>query len=263
MLAAVSMSTGLRTSMRNDPLDAAASNPRSRGGWPAAGRARHGSPPLPSDQSSHSTHRPHPTDRWVAQLCRTGDRVVEVAVEGSRLLPFLTRQRPDLHGLTVIGDVEPVAGGSSLLAIDEPNFAVTRREWDGGRPWPIAGPTDLIVDVGAAWAPTENRWRPSIGQAAEYLTPGGRLVVGMPAVADNLPELLRTAGLTLDVTHGVQLPPDAEVVDAALLVRYVPASAALFAAMRRDCPEEFVGSVVASVLPEAAQTVLRLCRKTW
>lgn len=96
----------------------------------------------------------HLQHRWVAQLCRAGDRVVEVALDGSKLLPLLTRECLELHSLTVLGDLGPSVGSSSLLAVDGRTFAVTHRPWDGCRPWPIAGPADLIVDVGAAWAPT-------------------------------------------------------------------------------------------------------------
>lgn len=54
-----------------------------------------------------------------------------------------------------------------------------------------------------------------------------------------------------------------ERVDTTLRARYGRAAVTLCAAMRRACPEELVDPVIASVLPDAAETVIRLCRKAY
>ena len=99
--------------------------------------------------------------RWITQLCRPGDRVVEMAHGVSALLPHLVRRRRDLHSLVIIivDDDQPHVDAERGLGDGPMPFPVVHRFWDTDRSWPVAGPFDLIVDV-AAPDRTGDRWIP-------------------------------------------------------------------------------------------------------
>lgn len=192
----------------------------------------------------------------VASLCRTGDRIVELAYSRpSALLPLLLRQAVHPQSLTVLHDAgAPTAAGGGTP------FPVTRRIWDGASSWPVAGPFDLMVDA-LADLPTASVLR-TVERAAALLTLGGRLALVCPASITDLPEVLRRAGFTVDEVHGVELPERDEQVERVMSDRFGSGSVELYRAMRFHCEPEFVRPVVATGLAEDAATVLRICRRT-
>ncbi|MBA2321654.1 MAG: hypothetical protein H0V89_10910 [Deltaproteobacteria bacterium] len=198
---------------------------------------------------------------WITELCRPGDRVVEMAHGGSALLPHLLRRRRDLHSLVIIvDDVQPHVDAQRGLDDGHMQFPVVQRFWDTGRPWPVAGPFDLIVDV-AAPGRTGDRWMTVVAQAAEFLTAEGRLVLAVPPGVRDLASVMSTAGLSVDESRGLVPPADPVAIEQILDGRYGSAAATLYRAMRRGCPDQLVDPVVATALAGDAETVLHVCRK--
>lgn len=189
----------------------------------------------------------------VATLCRPGDRIVELASPASALLPLLLRRAVHPHSLTVVHVAGAEADGGSVP------FPVTRRAWDGTRPWPVAGPVDLVVDASAA-RPAASVLR-TVENAAALLTIGGRLALSCPASVTDLPGLMRGAGFTVDEVHGIALPDREEQVERMVLDWFGTGSVGLYRAMRVNCEPEFLRPVVATCLAEDAATVLWVCRR--
>jgi|GEM_PF-2679846 len=201
--------------------------------------------------------------RWITQLCRPGDRVVEMAHGVSALLPHLVRRRRDLHSLVIIivDDDQPHVDAERGLGDGPMPFPVVHRFWDTDRSWPVAGPFDLIVDV-AAPDRTGDRWMTVVAQAAEFLTAEGRLVLAVPRGVRNLASVMSTAVLLVDESRGLVPPADSVAIERILDGRYGSSAATLYRAMRRGCPGQLVDPVVAAALAGDAETVLHVCRKS-
>lgn len=199
----------------------------------------------------------HLTSCRVAGLCRPGDRIVELVARESALLPLLLRQGTHPHSLTVVHGATP---GSAARADDGLPFPVTRRRSDAAGAWPVAGPVDLVVDTSAANS-TASALR-TVGNAAELLTLGGRLVLSSSATTTDLPAVLQHAGFTIDEVHGVELPESDEQVERVLLDRFGRDAIALYRTIRLECEPEFARPVIATSLGDDADTVLRICRRT-
>ncbi|GAA2536933.1 hypothetical protein [Pseudonocardia hydrocarbonoxydans] len=200
----------------------------------------------------------HLTSCRVAGLCRPGDRIVELVARESALLPLLLRRGTHPHSLTVVHGTTP--GSAADRADNGLPFPVTRRRSDPAGAWPVAGPVDLVVDTSAAYS-TASVLR-TVGNAADLLTLGGRLVLSSSATSTDLPAVLQNAGFTIDEVHGVELPDSDEQVERVLLDRFGRDAIALYRTIRLECEPEFARPVIATSLGDDAATVLQICRRT-
>lgn len=194
---------------------------------------------------------------WTARATRPGDRVVEVTGAMSTHLPFLNRQRPDLHSLTILSSVPPRTSGTDTVS----PFPVTRRHVDIAQAWPVAGPFDLVIHTEPTADRSPDAWWAGVAQAVAVLTVGGRIVLAVPEGIDARPDALHAAGLAVNEIRGVTPPADPAEVEAIVTTRFGRDAADLYGTMRRGNPGALVDAVVATTLVGDAVEVLHVCRK--
>jgi hypothetical protein len=188
---------------------------------------------------------------WTAGRSRPGDRVLDTS---GATLSFLVRQRPDLHSLTVLGDGPGTAHSAAP-------FPVTYRRRDISRPWPVAGPFDLVVHTDPPVTGSGAMWKAGVEQAAAVLTIGGQIVLSVPVEVEDPSAVLRAAHLTIEEIRGVEPPSDPATVETILAARFGTGAVALHRSLRQGCPDEYVDPLIASALAGDAERVLYACRK--
>lgn len=189
---------------------------------------------------------------WTVRLNRPGDRVVDAS---GATLPFFVRQRPDLHSLTVLVD-EPRSDGIERVTDLAAPFPVSYRRCDISRPWPVAGPFDLVIHTDPTISRPVAAWPAGVEHAATFVAIGGRIVLSVPAAIDDPPATLRAARLAIEEVHGVAPPTDPVDVEAIQSARFGADAVGLYRALRRGGPDELVGPLIAT-----APEVLYACRK--
>lgn len=215
---------------------------------------------------------------YVAQRCRTGDRMVDVCCGRGLQLPVLARYRPDLGGYTGL-DVSAENLAEARGRAGGLPFPVELVEADVARPWPIEGRFEVAVYTSALEHLPRAEGAASLRRVADALVEGGRLFLSTPNTPgppprrlqhrvhvyewshEELFDALLEAGLAVDEVVGILPPPDPATTLTAVAERYGSGGVEMYRELERHAPAVLLGPVVSTALDDAASEVLYACTK--
>ena len=222
----------------------------------------------------------------VAEACQpgTGIRVLDVCCGRGLALPLLRRYAPQIAGYVGL-DISTANLNEARARIEALRvsygdlFPVRLVECDVAEPWPdLAGQFDVAVYTSALEHLPAELGAQSLRSTATALAPGGVLYLSTPQAfgppprplqyrvhvyewsREEVEQVASDAGLIVEDVIGL-LPPEPDVVAAALTKQYGQAAAAWYRHLAERVPKALLGTVSSVAVPDVATELLFVCRR--
>ncbi|MET7772107.1 methyltransferase domain-containing protein [Nocardia sp. NPDC005366] len=215
----------------------------------------------------------------IAGHCHPGDKVVDACCGGGLQLPVLYRYRPDLGSYLGL-DISPANLRGAVLRQQQldthygPQFPIKFLTTDVSQPWGVGTDIDVVVYTSALEHLPYPAGLASLGQAANALSPDGRLLLSTPITPEGAPLQYRVhvhewpreqllaaldeVGLAVMDEIGI-LPPPTHAIEQALSDRFGGGAAELYQQLSDRVPDQLLGPVIATVLGESSTENLYVC----
>lgn len=219
----------------------------------------------------------------VAEQCTPNMRVLDVCCGRGLALPLLYRYAPTIAGyvgldISTANLDEARDRIESLRPAYGAPFPVELVECDVAQPWPALPAFDIAIYTSALEHLPFELGAASLRNTAAALAPGGVLFLSTPAAVgppprplqyrvhvyewsrEEVEQVVGEAGLVVEDVMGL-LPPEPDVLAAALTERYGDAAAAWYRDLAARVPKALLDAVSAVAVPDVSTELLYVCRR--
>ncbi len=222
---------------------------------------------------------------FIAQRCKTGDRVLDVCCGRGLQLPVLYCYQHDIDSYTGL-DISPgnlVEAYERRAYLDREfgtQFKIDFHQVDVSKDWPAhLGLFDVAVYTSALEHLPRDRGIASLRHTATALAPQGGLYLSTPNTPGPLPrklqhrvhvyewsheelvDVLDELGLVVHEVVGILPPLTQQATEAAIAARFGADVAVFYRRLRDAVPDALLGPVVATTLDDAATEILYVCSR--
>jgi SAM-dependent methyltransferase len=219
----------------------------------------------------------------VAERCAPGSCVLDVCCGRGLALPLLHRYAPTIARYVGL-DISTANLDEARMRIEDLRatygdpFPIDLVECDVANPWPDLPAFDIAIYTSALEHLPFELGAASLRNTAAALAPGGVLYLSTPAAVgppprplqyrvhvyewsrEEIEQVLAEAGLVVEDVMGL-LPPEPDVVAAALTRQYGDAASGWYRDLLARLPDALLNVVSAIAVPDVATELLYVCRR--